>query len=390
MENHGKYGEFIYSHNHDSLYVNLFVASELTWKEKNVVIKQETKFPDEEGTKLTINVKNPTRFKLLVHHPWWTSAANMQVVCNGINYAKNSSPSSYIVIDRTWKNGDVVNIKTPMKVTIEEMPNVPNYISVLRGPILLAAKTGTEDLHGLVAGDDRWAHIAAGKLLPITEAPFSIGTRDEIQTKLENMKPVSGKTLTYTVPGLFQDAKYKDLVFEPFSRIHDSRYLMYWLSMTENEHQEYKDKMDRVEQEKVLLEERTVDMVTPGEQQPEVDHQMQSKNSNSGHAFEEGFRQAQGEDGFFSYNLLTKGHEDLALMVRYWGNDGGNRTFDILIDNQLLVTETISGKWKKENFVNVEYKIPYEMLKDKKTITVMFKGKKDNIAGGVFKVRLLK
>src|SRR5690606_19710741 len=80
---------------------------------------------------------------------------------------------------------------------------------ILRGPILLAAKTGTEDLHGLVAGDDRWAHIAAGKLLPLDEAPFSIGSREEIQAKLDHMQAVPGKSLTYTVPGLFEQEQYK-------------------------------------------------------------------------------------------------------------------------------------------------------------------------------------
>ena len=144
-ENHGKYREFIYSHKEDSLFVNLFVASELTWKEKQVILTQHTQFPDEEGSRLTIRVEKPMKFTLLVRHPAWVSASDMQVVCNGKNYASGSSPSSYVVIDRTWNDGDVVTIETPMKCIIEEMPNVPDYISVLRGPILLAAKTGTED-----------------------------------------------------------------------------------------------------------------------------------------------------------------------------------------------------------------------------------------------------
>ncbi len=71
MENHGKYGEFIYTHTHDSLFVNLFVASELNWKEKGITLTQETRFPDEESSRLTIRVKKPTKFKLLVRHPWW-------------------------------------------------------------------------------------------------------------------------------------------------------------------------------------------------------------------------------------------------------------------------------------------------------------------------------
>ena len=65
MENHGKYGEFIYSHNDESLFVNLFVASELNWKDKGVTITQNTDFPNEETSKLTINTSEPIKFKLL-------------------------------------------------------------------------------------------------------------------------------------------------------------------------------------------------------------------------------------------------------------------------------------------------------------------------------------
>jgi beta-xylosidase len=317
------------------------------------------------------------------------SPTGMQVLCNGVNYASGSSSSSYIEMDRTWNNGDEVIIHTPMRNTIEEMPNVPTYISVLHGPIVLGIKTSTESLTGLVAGDDCWAHIASGRLLPVTEAPFSIGTRAEIQAKLNNLQPVAGKPLCFSADGLFKAEKDQNLTFEPFYRIHDSRYLIYWLSMTETEYADYIEGMADAEREKMLLEERTVDRVTPAEQQPEVDHQMKTQNSYSGYHNEEGWRDARG-NGYFSYNLLTKGNENLALMVRYWGNEGGNRTFNIMIDDDLLVTENIVGKWNKDEFVNIEYPIPLDRVKGKASITVKFQCRPDNIAGGVFGVRLLK
>ncbi|MDR3262306.1 MAG: glycoside hydrolase family 127 protein, partial [Tannerella sp.] len=373
MENHGKYGEFIYSHTHDSLFVNLFVASELTWKEKNITLTQNTRFPDEENSKLTVKVSAPTKFKLLVRHPAWVAASDMQVVCNGVNYVAGSSPSSYIAIDRTWKNGDVVEISVPMKVSIEEMPNTPNYISILRGPILLGAKTGTENLHGLVANDDRWAHIAGGPLVSAFEAPYIIGERTEILSKLNAMQPIAGKPFSYTVPELF--ARYKDLVLEPFYRIHDSRYAMYWLSMTDAEFEKFKYEMGEDERTKLILDERTIDAVATGEQQPEADHRIETRNSNTGIHEGEVWRDAR-NGGYFQYNLPTRGHEEgLSLMVRYWGNDGGNRTFDILIDNKPFITENIAGKWNKSEFVNVEYPIPAKMLKGKESITVRFQAK---------------
>src|SRR5579884_3127076 len=52
VENHAQYGDSLYFHDDTSLYVNLFIASELTWKEKGVLLRQETRFPEEETTRL--------------------------------------------------------------------------------------------------------------------------------------------------------------------------------------------------------------------------------------------------------------------------------------------------------------------------------------------------
>lgn len=388
MENHGKYGEFIYSHTTDSLFINLFIASKLNWKDKKVTLTQKTLFPDEENSQITINVKKPTRFTLLIRHPRWVSSSDMKVTHNGKNYAIGSSPSSYIKIDKIWKNGDVVNINTPMKVSIEEMPNVPNYISILRGPILLGAKTEKGNMKRFIANDSRMGHVAYGPLVPSFEAPFIIGNRDEIQDKLNNMQPIAGKPLSYTIHGLVQQEKYKDLIFEPFFRIHDSRYVIYWQSMSQKEFEYYQASKKEEEMQKLQIDRRTIDFVIAGEQQPEADHLMKNEKSRTGNLEKEAWREA--KNGFFQYKLHTAGNEALSLMVRYWGRETGNRTFDILIDGKKLVTENIAKKWNKNAFVNVEYPIPTEMLKNKQYITVTFQSKNNNTAGKVAAVRLLK
>ena len=276
----------------------------------------------------------------------------------------------------------------PMTITVEELPNLPNYIAIMRGPILMGARMGDYRLDGLVANDGRWAHIAHGPLVSLFDTPFLIGERAEIVEKLQGMQPVSGKPMHFTVPGLFEE-KYANLELEPFSHIHDSRYMMYWLSMSKAEYDAYQQRMRDAEAQKLQLDARTVDAVATAEQQPEVDHQMQSEGSKKGYFQSEGWRDAT-NGGFFSYNMDTKGEENLTLMVRYWGNETGNRTFDILIDGQLLATENIVGKWKHEAFVNAEYAIPAEWLKGKSVINVRFQSKPGTVAGGIFHVRLVK
>lgn len=388
MENHGKYGEFIYTHTGNDLYVNLFVASKLDWKEKKFSMIQETNFPNEETVLFTVDSKKSQKLKIKIRCPWWVKPGEMKVICKGKDYAVGAQPSSYIEIERKWKKGDVIEVTMPMTITVEELPNVPNYISIMRGPILLGARMGTYRLDGLVADDGRWAHIAHGPLVSLFDTPFLIGDRSEIVEKLQHMQPVPGKPMHFTVPGLFED-KYQDLELEPFSAIHDSRYMMYWLSMSKAEYDDYKQKMRDAENQKLALDARTVDAVSTAEQQPEVDHQMKAEGSKTGHFQNEGWRDAT-NGGYFSYNMDTKGNEELKLMVRYWGNENGNRSFDILIDGQVLTSENIVGKWGREAFINAEYTIPTEWLKGKQVINVRFQSHPGTVAGGVYYIRLIK
>jgi DUF1680 family protein len=173
MENHGKYNQFIFTHRQDSLYVNLFIASELNWKNKNVRIRQETKFPFDEEVTLKVTEGN-SQFTLMIRYPFWVKEGALKITINGKPYPSVSKPSSYVSINRKWKKGDDIRIVLPMHTRLEQLPNVPNYVAVLNGPILLAARTGTEDLKGLMANDGRWAHIASGKRLPIDKAPIII------------------------------------------------------------------------------------------------------------------------------------------------------------------------------------------------------------------------
>lgn len=388
MENHGKYGAFIYSHDEESLFVNLFVASELNWKDKGVTITQNTDFPYEETSKLTINTSKPVKFKLLIRYPGWITSNDMEVIYNDTNYANGATPSSFVEIERTWRDGDVIEIKMPMNVILEEMPNVPSFVSIVRGPILLGAKTSTEGLVGLVADDHRWAHIAHGPLVSLFDTPILIGERSEIQSKLNAMQPISGKPFHYRVSGLFNDAKYNDLELEPFYNIHDSRYMMYWLSSTAQEYDEILEIMRENERVKLELDKRTVDAIKTGEQQPESDHKMRSRNSQTGSLHNVAWRDAR-DQGFLQYTLNTSEQKDLSLMVQYWGNESSNKTFDIFIDGKLHVTENLEGKWFQDKFMNQEYRIPSELLRDKKDITVRFQPKTNNATGRIFYVRLV-
>ncbi len=385
MENHGKYSQFIYTHQHDSLFVNLFVASELSWNEKGLKIKQETNFPNEEKTKLTVTAGN-TRFKLMIRYPYWVADGALKITVNGKAVAYTAHPSSYVAVERSWKQGDVVSVELPMHNSVVELPNVPNYIAFMHGPIVLAAKTGTNDLTGLVAGDSRWGHIASGKKLPLNEAPVII--EDDESTLAGKITPVAGKPMTFSLSGIKMANKI-DALLEPFYKIHDARYEMYWMRLSDSQYRSFADSLALVEQQKLALQKRTVDFVAPGEQQPEADHFIQKENSNTGNNQDEFWRDAR-DGGYFSYRLSTNKETNLSLLIRYWGNERGPRNFDIYIDDVKLTSENLSGKWNRNKFQNVEYPIPDAAVAGKDVVRVKFVPQQGKMTASVYYVRLLR
>jgi len=384
MENHGKYNQFIYTHRSDSLYINLFVASELNWRAKGVTIAQETAFPYEEQTRIQIT-KGDSAFTLMIRYPWWVADGALQITVNGKPMEIESHPSSYIGITRQWKKGDEVLIALPMHTTTEKMPNVPYYIACMHGPILLAAKTGTEDLKGLVAGDSRWGHIASGTKLPNDKAPIII--EDDMSAIAEKIKPVKGKPLTFTTSDLTMiHADEMELI--PFFQLHDARYMMYWMSLSKTQYKSHLDSLAEAEKAQLELEKRTIDFVAPGEQQPEADHAMQQENSRSGNVNDVFYRDAHNE-GYFSYSMATNSKTNLKLLVKYWGAEWGTRKFDLYIDNEKLLTEDNTGKWNQSQFHTVEYAIPNSMIAGKEYIRVKFQALPKSTAGAVYYIRLI-
>ncbi len=385
MENHGKYGQFIYSHAGDSLFINLFIASELNWKEKGIKIRQETQFPDEENTSLTIK-EGSSDFALKIRYPGWVKPGTLKVIINGKPLVIHAQPGEYLTIRRRWSRGDKILVHLPMQNRLEPLPNVPHYYAFMRGPILLAASTGTEDLAGMVAGSSRWGHIAGGKKLPVSEAPIIIESDKNLLAG--KLKKVKGQAFLYQTDRVKLVNASGEQMLQPFSRLHDARYIMYWMVLSEHEYQRYVDSVSALERERMELDKRTVDAVATGEQQPEADHLIQKENSNTGNFLDAFWRDAR-NGGFFSYQLNTNGHTDVSLMVRYWGQERGNRSFEIYIDEEKLASENIAGKWNKAGFQEVVYPVPETMLKGKQQVRVKFKSVPGGAAGPVYFIRLI-
>ena len=388
MENHGKYGQFIYTKKGDNLFVNLFVASELNWKGQNVTLRQETQFPYAETSKITI-AQGKGQFTLQVRYPGWVKPGQFEVKVNGKPVNIITGPSSYVAISRQWKKGDVVDITFPMHNSIKYLPNVPQYIALMHGPVLLAAKTGTEDLAHLVADDSRFGQYASGKKLPINEAPILIN--NNIDAIANQLQPVAGKPLHFTLSTKMVNGEWS-MVNEliPFFELHDARYMMYWLALSEDSYKSYLDGLAKQEQERQALEARTVDKVQPGEQQPETDHKMETDQSQVGNTNDTFFRDAR--DGhYFSYLMQTAGETDLSLRLKYWGvGEWKTHEFDIFVDDVLVQSVNNTGKYRISEFKYEVYPVPAELLKGKTQVRVKFVAKPRKQIGEIYEVRLIK
>ena len=263
LENPARYGEMIYAHEGKDLIVNLFIPSTLTWN--GMTVKQENHFPQENSTQLTFAMKKAQQFKLKIRKPWWCDTANLTIDGKAV---ESKEQDGYLVIDRLWKSGEKVNIQMPMHLTAMQTPDKKAQYSFLYGPIVLAAKTGTDRQDGMYADDSRGGHIANGPKIPATQMPAIIGSADQI---LSHLEPVAGKPMTFRLKGVTLPS-FEGMELKPFYQLYECRYQIYFPLYTESEWNQQQERMAAEEKARMELEAKTVDKVFCGEQQSESDH----------------------------------------------------------------------------------------------------------------------
>jgi len=377
LENHVKYGDSIYFHDDEGLYVNLFIASELNWKEKGIKVRQETRFPNEPKTRLVLSCDNPITGKLRIRHPYWIDSA-MQVTVNGKKVEAESQPRGFLTIDRNWADGDVVEVALPMKLRLEKMENCPSKAAIMYGPIVLAGQLGREGFSGKVPYSKYHMVYAS---MPTPDVPVLITNDKPID---QWVKKVPGDTLKFKTVGV---GRPEDVSLIPFHEAHHQRFTVYWDLFTEAQWQEIKEEYEERLRLKRELEEKTVDVVTP-DMQPERDHNYQGKGSATGRYHGKMYRHAY-PGGWFSYDMMSLGEGPIGLTVTYWGGETGNRVFDIMVDGKKIATQKLS-KDKPGEFFKVTYPIPEELTKGKEKITIRFQTHEGAMAGGLYEGRIVK
>ena len=212
LESNSKYEESIYFHSTgkgtSDLYVNLFIASVLDWKSEGITLRQETDYPDQGSSKLIMVAAHPRQLRLMIRRPWWATK-DYAILVNGVQQADVGTPGSYVAVDRTWMNGDSVEVRMPMQFRFEGFKDNPKLVAILYGPLVMAAETSHGNTLSVInsAGGD----------------------------PLATLKPVVGKSLEFSAPSDVFSTSPNPLpeqrtTFRPLFRMVKESYAVYWLS----------------------------------------------------------------------------------------------------------------------------------------------------------------
>lgn len=218
MENHVKYREAIYFHDSRALYVNLFTPSTLHWRAQGATLTQQTAFPEVPGTTLRWTLAKPARLALHLRQPGWSRTAVVRV--NGAQVLRSATPGTYLVLDRLWHDGDVVELELAMELAVARHPAAPDIVAFTYGPLVLAGALGRE---GLAPGADIVVNerLIGSYNADLPYAPPRLG--DDADAVLRKIVP-TGRPLEFMLP----TAQGEQLRLIPYHRIAHERYATYW------------------------------------------------------------------------------------------------------------------------------------------------------------------
>jgi len=349
IESFAKLGDSIYFHDDEGIYVNLYVASEVDWIERRVRLEQRTRFAEEDTARFIVHAEAATEFTLNLHVPYWADQG-CEVRVNGEALALEAEAASYLRISRAWSEGDTVEVRIPMKLHVHPMPDDPDLVSVLYGPLVLAGLCERDRLMlGDVADPASWIER-------VGEAPLRFRTKGQAE----------------------------DTDFIPLNRVAEEHYGVYFHVAPDGSprHQEYL----RREAERKKVEQRTVDRVIPADKEIEPAHAFKGEESHCGMFQGRAWRDAQ---GWWSWDLKVLPDVPMTLRCTYWGEDVPPRTFDVLVGDTVIATQSLA-KNAPGAFFDVEYPIPGELTQGKSSVTVTFRAHEGNTAGGIFECLALK
>lgn len=365
MENHVRYPEAIYFHDDEGIWVNLYIASKLDWRQRGIRLFQTTEFPFSETARFTLSLDRPQELTLRFRHPHWAGSP-VELSLNGELQPTESSPSSFVEIRREWTSGDTVELRLPMSLRTESMPDNSNRIAVFYGPTLLAADLGP---------------VATPNADSSDFVPVLVTDRAPVSSWVE---PTDLASITFQSNAV---GRPHDVELVPFFSLHDRRYTVYLDLFTEALWQENEAARLAEYAREEALARRTTDLLRIGEMQPERDHRLEGEQTEAGEAMGRKWRHAI-DGGWFAFTMRVHPQKAHELLCTYWGDDAHNRQFDILIDGVRIATQTLEHE-APGRFFEVAYPVPESLTRGQQEVVVRLQAHPGKWAGGLFGCRML-
>lgn len=358
MENHARYGEFIYSTDaQKNLYVNLYIPSTLNWEARGVKLEQITEFPYSDEVLLRVETVKPQRFELNLRYPEWATQG-CELTVNGKPVKQDAQPGSYVAIKRKWRSGDEVRFVLRQSLRSEPILGDSTQRAYFYGPLVLSALLGDQEQIPIVVADNLSDAGALVKCVDKRKLRFEMSTSQPEKKQLIPYFEVGGRRMMVYFTH-FPSATWVEKLAEQRLR----------------------------ENKQAWLRERTVSQFTPGEMQPERDHNLRAENSTP-HEFE-GRKYRETLGGWFSFEMAVAPDAPNTLYCTYWGNRFYNHSFDIEVDGVKIGFENIHN-WGPQ-YVERNYKIPVGLTTGKQHVTVTLRAiREDAVAGPLFDCRVMK
>ncbi|MBN2269237.1 MAG: glycoside hydrolase family 127 protein [Sedimentisphaerales bacterium] len=261
MESHVKYGDSIYFHDDETLYVNLFIPSVLNFRQKDLVLTQKTRYPLNGNIRLSLDPRRPVKLNVKIRRPRW-AVDDLRLAVNGKPYLYSAGPGEYMAVERLWEKGDRIDLLFPMKLRTEAMPDDPNKVAFFYGPTLLAGALGKEGIEDI----DPHAEERA-KFDQVSSPPIPVLVADGRAVE-DYIKPGDSPG-TFTVsksvlrmPGLDTTG---EVTLIPFYKMHYQRYMVYWDIFTPQQWKQTKEQFEAERERIRALEAATIDQMIHGQ-----------------------------------------------------------------------------------------------------------------------------
>jgi hypothetical protein len=377
MENPSRFGEAVYARAPGALYVNLFLASELRWREQGLVLRQLTRFPAEEKTRLELRLDAPRRLSLRLRRPAW-AGDGFAVSVNGRPQTATAAPGGYLSLEREWRSGDVVELALPMRLQAEPMPDDASVVAFLNGPIVLAADLGDA---GLDKAKRYGPEGPALREAPSQAVPTLVAaTASEAVARL---RP-TGEPLTFRSEGL---GRPSDVVLRPFYGLYARRHAVYLRVEPEAALAARTASERQAVAEQRAVESRTVDGVAVGAEADEQAHELQAARAEAWSLEGRSCRSTR-YGGSWSYVLRVPASGPAAVRVTYWGGETRRHSFEVTAEGETLATQSLFDDRPGELYA-VEYPLPSRLTSGRERVRVGFRTGPTQSTGAVFDVRVV-